>query len=308
MSSQPAEKSAEDAWTVAKIIDWTTAHLRKHGSESPRLEAEILLAHARHSPRIQLYVQYNEPLSEEERSAMRDLVRRRAQSEPVAYLVGHREFFGLSFRVTPDVLIPRPETETLVLELITAAKQRPGARILDIGTGSGCIAVAAAVNVPDAVVAATEISAAALGIARENAARHEVADRIRFLEGDLFSPLKEPDQFDIIASNPPYVADGEMETLPADVRLHEPALALRAGPQGLDVIARLIAAVPLHLAPEGTLLIEISPEQAPAVRSLLEQARAFEPSRTIKDPFGKERVVATRRLKLLGERGAANDQ
>jgi release factor glutamine methyltransferase len=296
VSSQPVEKSADDGWTVARIIDWTTAHLRKYGSESPRLEAEILLAHARNCPRIQLYVQYNEPLSDEERSVMRDLVRRRAQSEPVAYLVGHREFFGLNFRVTPDVLIPRPETETLVLELITAAKSLPGARILDIGTGSGCIAVSAAVNLAEASVTAIDISPQALEVARENAARHGVDGRVRFLEGDLVAPLTKREQFDIVVSNPPYVAVGEMDTLPADVRLHEPALALRAGPQGLDVIARLIAAAPSHLAPGGTLLLEIAPEQAPPVRSLLGQTGAFEPSRIIKDPFGKERVVVVRRL------------
>jgi len=297
VSSQPTEQAANESWTVGKIIDWTTAHLRKHGSDTPRLEAEILLAHARHCPRIQLYVHYNEPLSDDERGVMRDLVRRRAQSEPVAYLVGHREFFGLNFRVTPDVLIPRPETETLVLELITAVKQHPGARILDLGTGSGCIAVSAAVNAPDAALTAIDISAAALGIARENAARHGVADRIRFLEGDLFAPFEAGDRFDVIVSNPPYVMDGEMDTLPADVRLHEPALALRAGPDGLDVIARLIAGAPAHLAPGGALLLEIAPEQGPAVHELLHQTRSFEPARSIKDSFGKDRVVAARRLR-----------
>ncbi len=295
MSPQPAERAAEESWTVGKIIDWTTAHLRKHGSETPRLEAEILLAHTRQCPRIQLYVQYNEALSNDQRGMMRDLVRRRAQSEPVAYLVGHREFFGLNFRVTPDVLIPRPETETLVLEVITAAKQRPGVRILDLGTGSGCIAVSVAANVLSAIVTAIDISSRALEVARENAARHGVSDRIRFLEGDLFAPLSATERFDILVSNPPYVADGEMETLPADVRLHEPALALRAGPKGLDVIARLIAGAPLHLAPRGMLLIEIAPEQAPAVRTLLGQSGAYDPAvRTIKDPFGKERIIAAR--------------
>jgi release factor glutamine methyltransferase len=297
VAAQPTEKAAEEAWTVARIIDWTTAHLRKHGSESPRLEAEILLAHARNCPRIQLYVQYNELLSEAERGAMRDLVRRRAQSEPVAYLVGHREFFGLSFRVTPDVLIPRPETETLVLELITAAKALSGPRILDIGTGSGCIAVAAAVNLPEAAITATDINPRALDVARENAARHGVAERIRFLEGDLFAPLATDERFDMLVSNPPYVADAEMETLPADVRLHEPATALRAGLQGLDVITRLVAAAPAHLAPGGTLLLEIAPEQAPAVHELLNQTGSFDPARTIKDPFGKDRVVVARRVK-----------
>ena len=298
MASQPIEKPTDEVWTVGKIIDWTTGHLRKHGSDTPRLEAEILLAHARRCPRIQLYVKYSESLTEEERRVMRDLVRRRAQFEPVAYLVGHREFFGLEFRVTPDVLIPRPETETLVLEAVTLAKQHPGARILDVGTGSGCIAVSVAVNVPDAVVTATDLHPRALEVARDNAARLGVAERIRFLDGDLLAPVPAGEQFEIIVSNPPYVADGEMETLPADVRLHEPAHALRAGPQGLDVITRLIAAAPAHLVPGGTLLVEIAPEQAPAVRSLIEKSVAFASLRTINDSFGKERVIAARRSSL----------
>src|SRR5262245_26024610 len=195
-----SERTSEVAWTVGKIIDWTTGHLKKHGSESPRLEAEILLAHARNCPRIQLYVHYNELLSDGERVLMRDLVRRRAQAEPVAYLVGHREFFGLDFRVTPDVLVPRPETETLVLELITAAKLLGSPAILDVGTGSGCIAAAAAVNLPRARVTATDTSPAALAIARENAARHGVSDRIQLLQSDLLASLAGDAQFDVIAS------------------------------------------------------------------------------------------------------------
>jgi release factor glutamine methyltransferase len=296
LSSQPTEQTADGAWTVGRIIDWTTGHLRKHGSESPRLEAEILLAQARNCPRIQLYVQYNEVLSDAQRTVMRDLVKRRAQAEPVAYLVGHREFFALDFRVTPDVLIPRPETETLVLQLIAAAKPFPNARILDVGTGSGCVAIAAAVNLPAAKVTAIDISLRALDVARDNASRHAVAERIRFLEGDLFAPLSREDQFDLVVSNPPYVADGEMETLPADIRLHEPPLALRAGPQGLDVITRLIAGAPAYLAPGGLLLIEMSPEQSPAVTALINARGKFEPPRTIKDSGGSERVVMARRV------------
>ena len=293
MPAQPAEQTADGAWTVGKIIDWTTGHLRKHGSESPRLEAEILLAFARGCPRIQLYVQYNELLTDDQRGVMRDLVKRRAQAEPVAYLVGHREFFSLDFRVTPDVLIPRPDTETLVLQLIAAAKSRPNARILDVGTGSGCIGIAAAVNVPAAAVTAIDISPRALEVARDNASRHKVVERIRFLEGDLFGPLSSDEQFDLIVSNPPYVADGEMATLPADIRLHEPSLALRAGPNGLDVISRLISGTPSHLAPGGALFVEISPEQSAAVCALIHESAQFEPARVIKDSSGKARVVMT---------------
>ncbi|HEY3964358.1 MAG TPA: peptide chain release factor N(5)-glutamine methyltransferase [Planctomycetaceae bacterium] len=295
MASPPVEKAADDgAWTVGKIIDWTTGHLKKHGSDTPRLEAEILLAHARNCPRIQLYVHYNEVLSEAERATMRDLVKRRAQAEPVAYLVGHREFFGLEFRVTPDVLVPRPETETLVLELIAASKASQRLRLLDLCTGSGCVAVAAAMNLPAASLTATDISPPALAIARENADRHGVSNRIRFLEGDLFAAVADGEKFDVVAGNPPYVADAEMETLPADVRQHEPHLALRAGSQGLDVISRLIADAKQYLSPNGVLLIEFSPEQAAAVAELIERTGAFEAPRLIKDASGRLRVLVAK--------------
>ena len=294
MSSSPNDRPADAAWTVGKIIDWTTAHLKKHGSETPRLDAEILLAQARNCPRIQLYVHYHEVLTDDERTVMRDLVRRRAQAEPVAYLVGHREFFGLDFRVTPDVLIPRPETETLVLELLAAARSYDMPRILDVGTGSGCIAIAAAVNAPGAAVTAIDISAPALEIARANASHHEVAGRVTFLEGDLFAPLGANAAFDIIVSNPPYVADGEMQKLPADIRQHEPPHALRAGPEGLDVITLLVAGARAHLAPKGSLLIEISPEQSTRVVALIDETKEYEPARVIKDASGSERVVASR--------------
>lgn len=296
MPLQPTDSATENTWTVGKIIDWTTSHLRKHGSDTPRLEAEILLAHVRTCPRIQLYVQYNELLSDDERTAMRDLVRRRVQFEPVAYLVGHREFFGLDFRISPAVLIPRPETETLVLEVLTATKSKSGLRILDVGTGSGCIAIAVAVNLSDAAVTAIDISPPALEVARANANLRGVADRIRFLEGDLYAPLSDGERFDIIVSNPPYVAECELETLPDDVRRHEPTLALLSGPSGLDAITRLIAGAGGILVPGGVFLIEIASEQVESVHSLLERSEVFAEIRTIKDPFGKERVITARRL------------
>jgi release factor glutamine methyltransferase len=216
-----------EEWTVRRVLDWTTAHLKQHGSETPRLDAEILLAHARDCRRIELYTRFDEPLTDAQRAVMRDLTKRRAKSEPVAYLVGHREFFSLDLRVTPDVLIPRPDTETLVVELIDAVRPVESPRILDLGTGSGCIAIAAAVNLPSARITATDLSDAALAIARENAEKHAVSDRIRFLRGDLFAPLAQGEQFDVIASNAPYIADHEQETLQNDVRRFEPHAAHR---------------------------------------------------------------------------------
>lgn len=296
MTAESTERPAEAGWTVGRIIDWTTGHLKKHGSESPRLEAEILLAFARGCPRIQLYVQYNDLLTDAQRATMRDLVLRRAQSEPVAYLVGHREFFGLDFHVSRDVLVPRPETETLVLELLAIGKPLAMPRVLDLGTGSGCIAISAAVHLPAASVTAVDISGPALGVAKGNAARHQVAGRIDFREGDLFSPLDAGATFDIIASNPPYVAEGEMESLPADVRLHEPHSALQAGPQGLDVLERIIATAPGHLVSGGWLLLEFSPEQAEAVTGLLEGNGSFAEVAVVKDVAGQWRVSRARRV------------
>ncbi len=224
---------APDEWTVKRILDWTTEHLKKHGSESARLDAEILLAHARGCKRIELYTRYEEPLTDPQRALMRDLVRRRANAEPVAYLVGYKEFFSLPFKVTPDVLIPRPETETLVLEAVEIAKSSTAERItlLDLCTGSGCIAVAAAKAMPKFEVTATDLSEAALVIARHNAEANGVRGRVSFLGGDLFAAVPAETRFDLIASNPPYVSDAEYESLAPDIRLHEPASALLAGPR-----------------------------------------------------------------------------
>ncbi len=286
-----------EEWTVRRVLDWTTAHFKQHGSETPRLDAEILLAHARTCRRIELYTRFDEPLTDVQRTVMRDLTKRRAKSEPVAYLVGHREFFSLEFRVTPDVLIPRPDTETLVVELIEAAKALEAPRILDLGTGSGCIAIAAAVNLPSAQITATDVSEAALAIARENAETHAVANRIRFLQGDLFGPLPEGEQFDVVASNPPYIADRERETLQNDVRRYEPHTALFAGPNGTEILFRIIDGATAKLRPGGTLLLEIAPEQVDAVRTRIESTGAYQDVRGIKDAAGLLRLVYARRRK-----------
>jgi release factor glutamine methyltransferase len=283
-----------DEWTVRRIIDWTTAHLKKHGSDTPRLDTEILLAHARGCRRIELYTRFDDVLSERERSAMRDLVRRRAQSEPVAYLVGHREFFSLDFQVTPAVLIPRPDTETLVVELLDVAKPLSAPRILDVGTGSGCIAIAAAVNHPTARITATDANDAALAVARENAQKHHVVERIAFRSGDLFAPVEQDEPFDIVVSNPPYIAEHEKDTLQNDVRKYEPHEALFSGPSGLEVLFRLIDEAPRHLAAGGTLMLEISPEQSEAVAGRMDSGGKFQDIRVVKDLPGLARVVRGR--------------
>jgi release factor glutamine methyltransferase len=292
----------DDTWTVRRILDWTTGHLQQHGSETARLDAEILLAFARGCQRIELYTRFDEVLSEKQRSIMRDLVRRRAQSEPVAYLVGHREFFSLDFLVTPDVFIPRPDTETLVLAVLEQAKTISSPRILDVGTGSGCIGVAIAAHHPEARLTAIDISKAALEVAKTNAQRHNVADRIRFCNGDLFAPLQENELFDIIVSNPPYITEPERETLQSDVRLHEPHSALFSGQDGLDIIRRLIAEAPGYLSPGGLLLMELDPSQADAVTKLLQSHDFYTETKSHKDLTGKIRVVSAKKVGYKGEK------
>lgn len=289
----PSNSSARvtDEWTVKRILDWTTEHLKKHGSESARLDAEILLAHARGCKRIELYTRYDEPLSEKQRAMMRDLVRRRANAEPVAYLVGYKEFFSLPFKVTPDVLIPRPETETLVLEAAEIAKSSPAERLslLDLCTGSGCIAVAAAKATPKFDVTATDLSEAALAIARHNADANGVGVRVSFLQGDLFAALPAEATFDLIVSNPPYVADAEYESLSPDIRLHEPSSALLAGPDGMQILHRISIDAPSRLTAGGHLLVELDPAQANPFADLLRAS--FRDVRIVKDLSGRARVV-----------------
>jgi release factor glutamine methyltransferase len=281
---------AAEVWTVRRVLEWTTGHLQKHGSETPRLDAEILLAHARQCRRIQLYTAYDEPLTDAIRATMKELVKRRAAHEPVAYLVGHREFFSLDFQVTPDVLIPRPDTETLVLELIKLAKALEAPQILDLCTGSGCIAIAAAKQLPTAMVTAVDLSPAALAIATANVAKHQVHSRVTLHTGDLFAPLSPSDQYDLIVSNPPYITTPELATLQVDVRKYEPQLALDGGADGLDIIRRILSTAPRHLKPGGWLLLEIDPKQGPTIQQLAAATNAYEPGSLIKDLNGDIRV------------------
>lgn len=284
-----------EPWTIRRILEWTIGHLTDRKIETPRLDAEILLAHACGCRRIELYTRYDEVLGDQPRGVMRELVKRRAQHEPVAYLVGHREFFSLDFRVTSDVLIPRPDTETLVLELLDLAKSLDAPRILDIGTGTGCIAITAAVNLPTATVTAVDISAAALNVAAENAATHKVNDRVTFLESDLFAALGAESSFDMIASNPPYIAEEEWATLQPDVREHEPRHALLAGADGLSVFRPLIAQAVSYLVPGGHLLLEMDTAQADAVCGLLKAESQLQNVRTVNDLTGRPRVAVAER-------------
>lgn len=289
--------AATEKWTVGRLLAWTTEFLKRHGADSPRLDAEVLLAESLGRRRIELYTSFEDEPSETVRGAFRELVRRRAGGEPVAYLVGRREFYSLAFLVTRDVLIPRPETELLVMRLVELAKGRPGPiAVCDVGTGSGIIAVTAAKHLPQARVTAVDTSGAALAVARKNAEAHGVSDRVEWVESDLFAAVAAQRRFDFIASNPPYVAQREWEALAPEVRRHEPPAALVAGPDGAEVIRRLIPQAVGRLHPRGLLLIEVSPMIHDAVLRLLADEAELEVGASIKDLARLPRVVqATKR-------------
>ena len=281
-------------WTVGRLLQWTADYLKRHNADSPRLDAEVLLAAALGCQRIDLYTTFEDQPSEPVRTAFRDLVRRRAEGTPVAYLVGKREFYSLSFRVTPDVLIPRPETELLVVTLLDLGQQRPEGQpvtVCDVGTGSGVIAVCAAKRMPGSRITAVDLSPAALEIARDNAQRHGVAEGIDFIQSDLLAAVPAERRFDFVVSNPPYVSAAEWEALSPDVRNYEPRLALVAGPLGTEIIARLIPQAAERLNPGGHLLLEISPMIEAAARALLEADPRLQLAPTIKDLARLPRVL-----------------
>jgi release factor glutamine methyltransferase len=289
-----ASVSAEQPWTVLRLLGWTTEYLKRKGVEAAQLEAQLLLAHALGCTRTQLLMRYDEEPAEPQRKTFKDLVQERLKGRPVAHLLGRKEFFSLELEVGPAVLIPRPDTEWLVTECLALAKGMAGPRILDVGTGSGCLAIALARGLKGASVTATDVSPEALAVARRNAARHNVSERIRFLEGDLFGPLAGGEVFDFIVSNPPYVPRAEIEALAPEVRDHEPRLALDGGEDGLAVFDRLIGEAPAHLAPGGHLLVEINALLEKPSRERFQRHAGYELAKTVHDLAGLPRVLRAR--------------
>jgi len=279
--------TAEKIWTVLDLLRWTTDHFRDRGVESPRLDAECLLAYALGCDRLRLYIDYEKPVEETERGRFRDLVKARAGERiPMAYLSGQREFWSMPFVVNPSVLVPRPETECLV----EAALPRlgPGSRVLELGTGCGAITVALAKEHPEAAFWATDLSADALAVAQKNAQTLVPDVAIRWVAGDLFAALG-GERFDLIVSNPPYVAERDRPILAPELS-HEPELALFGGPDGTEVLRRIIAASPAHLLPGAALLLELDPRQAEALRRHGSEL-GFDPAAPIRDAAGNERAI-----------------
>lgn len=298
-AQRPEPQRPDQPWTVLRLLEWTTQFFRERGSDSPRLDAEILLAHVRGCDRIALYTAFGECPDESQRTAFRNLVRRRGEGAPVAYLVGYREFYSLRLRVDENVLIPRPETEHVVIEAVDAIKSRAvvgrPVRVADVGTGSGGIAIAVAKHVSAAEVVATDVSGEALKVAKRNRDEHGLTDRIRLVRCDLLDGVEPGQRFDVICSNPPYVSEPEYGELDREIREHEPRGALVAGPTGTEVIGRLLAIAPERLEPGGTLVIELSPMIAAKCLELAAaQAGLIEP-RLVKDLDGRQRLLVAGR-------------
>jgi release factor glutamine methyltransferase len=287
--------STEEPWTIGRLLEWTARFLQQKGCASPRLDAQVLLAHVFTCKRIDLYTRYEEVASDEARQQFRELVRRRIDGCPVAHLVGRKEFYSLEFEVTPAVLVPRDDTGCLVDECLRLAKPLTEPDVLDVGTGSGCIAITLAHQHKGVRVAAVDVSPEALAVAVRNAAKHAVADRVRFLEGDLFSPIPAGERFDFVVSNPPYIPRAAIAALEREVRDHDPRLALDGGPDGFAVIDRLLADAPAYLKPGGHLLLEIGADQKAAVLARVPADLGYEAAAVLDDRAGRPRVLSLRR-------------
>ncbi len=286
---------ASEAWTLGKLLNWTATFLAEKQTESPRLDAEVLLAHAAGCKRIDLYgIRHDELAADEVRKSYKDLIRRRLEGCPVAYLVGRKEFFGLELDVSPAVLIPRPDSELVVMECLQIAKKLEAPRIIDIGTGSGNLAIAVAKNHPGARVTAVDKSSDALTIAQHNAEKHGVADRVRFVQSDLFSAIAADERFDFVLSNPPYIPHEDLPKLPPGVRDYEPHAALDGGPGGFVVFDKLIDEARAHLAAGGHVIVEIGAPQEKPTRQKLAALLEYELAPTIQDFSGHPRVLSAR--------------
>jgi release factor glutamine methyltransferase len=286
-----SETTTEDVWSIRRVLSWATEDLKKRGNDSARLDAELLLGRVLKLDRIGLIMQSERPLAPAELNGFRELFKRRRLGEPVAYLLGEREFFGISLRVDARVLIPRPDTERLVEVALERTRERSMlGTALDLCTGSGCVAIAFARARPTWRVAGVDISPEALAVARDNAHRTGAIRNLRLLEGSLFAPVPEQ-RFDLITANPPYIPSGELAELPVDVRGFEPQLALDGGLDGLDLVREIAARASEHLNPGGLLALEICADQGPRATEILRQ-HGYAEVELARDLGGRDRVVS----------------
>jgi release factor glutamine methyltransferase len=288
-----------ESWTILKLLKWSTAYFKSHHLEQPRANAEMLLAHTLGVERIDLYVQYDRELEPEELQCFKGFIQRRIQREPVAYIVGKKEFWSMDLKVTPDVLIPRPETETLVEAALRIIPAEPGPaplKILDLGTGSGAIVLAMASERPGHRFYAVDGSERALAVAQDNARTHGFSETITFLHGSWFDPVRDQGYYDVIVSNPPYVPSQEFMALPPEIARHEPREALEGGSDGLEAIRLITRHAWEHIVPGGWLLFEIGHDQWGPVEKLMTVAGAYGDLAVIKDYSGHDRVVQAKAI------------
>lgn len=287
-------ETTQQQWTIQRLLEWTTDYFAKSTIGGARLEAEVLLAEALDCQRIELYTRFDEVPDEEKLTKFRAWVKRRGNGEPVAYLVGHREFYSLRFAVDANVLIPRPETEHLVVATLEVAQSLDAdpVRIIDVGTGSGCIAITLAKQMENCKIAATDVSEAALAVARTNVQAHQVDDKVRLFHGDLLDAIPPGSQsVHLIVSNPPYIGTQEIETIDEQVKNHEPSVALFSGEHGTEIIERLIQQAPEYLIPGGTLIFETSPINIKRCVQIVQSNSNYSSVKVEKDFGGLERVV-----------------
>ena len=288
---------AQTVWTILALIRWADERFKKEGLATPRLDAEVLLAETLGIDRVGLYTHFDQPLKPEELARFKKLILRRLRREPIAYILGKREFWSLPFKVTPDVLIPRPETEILVSEALKTQAHLDGRalRILEIGTGSGAISIALAKGLPIARVVATDLSAKALSVAEENALQNGVREQIHFLRGDLFQPLQKGERFDLVITNPPYIPREQFPSLMPEVRDFEPRIALDGGMNGLDFFQRALPMVGKFLDPGGWFLAEMGAGQDQEILKIAEKIPDLNSFDFVKDLAGIKRVFKARK-------------
>ena len=279
-------------WTISTLLAWTGQYFRDKGVDNPRLDAEVLLSHVLGKDRLYLYVNFDQPLTDGELATYRSLVKERARRLPVAYIIGRKEFMGLSFIVAPAVLIPRPDTEILVEAALARLQDSEATDVLDLGTGSGAIIISILTRCLQARGVAVDIAADALVVAAANAERHGLIDRLELCRGDLFGPVADK-RFAAIVSNPPYIAEGDLANLQPEVRF-EPRLALAGGTDGLELYRRIIRQAPGYVKPGGFVALEAGAGQAAHIAALADEGRFFALEDIISDYGGIQRVVVLR--------------
>jgi release factor glutamine methyltransferase len=296
------KKNGERIWTILEILKWTSSYFASRNINTPRLDAEILLSHALECKRIDLYLRYDQPLCKKELACFKSLIKRRVSREPVAYIVGKKDFWSLELKVTGDVLIPRPETECVVEAAISLLRAEQASdtrkRILEIGTGSGAIVLALAAEKPDGLFFASDRSAKAVEIARKNAFRNHSDGRVHFFVGDWLRPLRrDMPLFDMILSNPPYIRRGMIPQLAPEICKYEPESALDGGADGLAELRRIIRSAHFYLVSGGFMLLEIGYDQKEAVQKIAADCGCYESISVTKDYGGCDRVLQMRKRK-----------